>query len=78
MNFRGHVIYPEANVDVLDSAVDRKFIDNLAALIKRLASVTPVRRVASAAECRFCDITGQDCPDRIEDEDAAEGDTADF
>ena len=40
--------------------------------------MTPVRRVASAAECRFCDITGQDCPDRIEDEDAAEGDTADF
>ena len=38
---------------------------------------SPGARVAGAAECRFCDITVADCPGRI-DEDAAEGDTADF
>ena len=38
---------------------------------------SPGARVAGAAECRFCDITGADCPGRIH-EDAAEGDTADF
>ena len=38
---------------------------------------SPGARVAGAAECRFCDITGADCPGRI-DEDAAEGDTAEF
>ncbi len=38
---------------------------------------SPGARVAGAAECRFCDITVSDCPGRI-DEDAAEGDTAEF
>ena len=38
---------------------------------------SPGARVAGAAECWFCDITGAVGPGRI-DEHAAEGDTADF
>ena len=48
------------------SGVDREFADRLGALIRRLAADTPARRVPSAQECRGCDITKEDCPDRIQ------------
>ena len=76
--FRGHVIYPDGNVQIPASGLDEKFIQNLGGLIRRLASETPARRVPSGPECRFCDITGEDCPDRIEDELRQEGTTEDF
>ncbi len=78
MDLRGQVGYPGSNGGVPATAVDRTFIEKLDSLIRRLAPETPARRVPSAAECRFCDITREDCPDRIESDEAAEGDTADF
>ena len=60
------------------SGLDRQFIDRLGALIRRLADETPARRVPSASECRWCDITAADCPERVEDEAREEGETDDF
>ena len=77
--FRGHVIYPDGNVQIPVSGIDRKFIDRLGELIRRLADETPARKVPSAAECRWCDITGEDCPERVETEIyGREGTTEDF
>ena len=57
IEFRGHVIYPDGkNVGIPASGVDRKFIDWLGSLIRRLADENPARRVPSASECRWCDI----------------------
>ena len=78
VEFRGHVVYPHSQVGIPASAVDGKFVQNLAALIRRLASETPARRVPSVQECRFCDITADDCPDRIDDGPRQEGTTPDF
>ena len=75
---RGQVTYPDSSTGIPASAVDGAFIEDLSGLIRRLASKTPARRVPSAAECRFCDITKGDCPDRIEGQHAAEGSTSDF
>ena len=36
------------------------------------------RRVPSAAECRFCEITAADCGARVEEELVGEGVTEDF
>ena len=74
----GRVRYPESQVDSPADAVDREFIRNLGTLIRRLADDAPARRVPSASECRFCDITAEDCPARIEASEAAEGTTEDF
>ena len=74
----GHVRYPNAHVGSPESAVDRPFIGNLSALIKRLADDTPARRVPSAQECRFCDISTEDCPVRIDVHHVQEGATEDF
>ena len=78
MRVRGHVRYPTSNVGTPESAVDREFIENLGALVRRLAADTPARPVPSASECRFCDITAADCPARIDVSYVAEGDTEDF
>ena len=78
MEFRGHVIYPDGNVQIPVSGLDQRFIDRLGSLIRRLADETPARRVPSAPECRFCDITAADCSERVEDEVLEEGVTSDF
>ena len=77
--FRGHVIHPDANVQVPASGVDRKFVDRLANLIRRPAAQQPARKIPSAGECRWCDITSEDCPERVEWEpQGREGTTDDF
>ena len=78
MVFRGHVIYPDGNVQIPVSGLDGKFIDRLGALIRRLADETPARKVPSASECRWCDITAADCPERAEEMGSTEGTTEDF
>ena len=78
LQLHGQVSYQDHTVEVPSAAVDHRFTDRLAGLIRRIASDTPAAQVPSSAECRFRDITGADCPERIDDEDAAEGDTADF
>ena len=78
IEFRGHVIYPDGNIQIPVSGLDRKFIDRLGALIRRLADENPARRVPSASECRWCDITREDCPERVEEIEATEGTTEDF
>ena len=63
----GQVAYPDHVVDIPAAAVDEGFIRNLGGLIRRLAAETSARRVPSPMECRFCEITKADCPDRLEE-----------
>ena len=72
IEFTGQVVYPDANVTVPASSTDSEFVRNLGALIQRLANDTPARTVPSSAECRFCDITSADCPERVEQQMEAE------
>lgn len=65
MEFRGHVAYTESNVEIPTSRIDANFVNNLGALIRHLSSDTPARKVPSNDECRFCDISGVDCPERM-------------
>ena len=51
----------------------------LTSILRRLAAEAPPRRVPSAQECRFCDITAKDCPDRVDsDAEPREGTNTDF
>ena len=55
------------------------FADDLGSLIHRLAADRPPRPVPSAQECRFCDITVEDCAERIDTAaEFVEGETEDF
>ena len=74
----GQVAYPDHVVDIPAEAVDVAFVSNVIALITRLASETPARRVPSTGECRICEITPTDCPERTDDRSPKEGTTDDF
>ena len=62
----GQVTYRDHTVLIPADAVDEQFVQNLGELIRRLAAEKPATRVPSAQEYRFCDITAQDCPDRVD------------
>ena len=62
----GEVVYPTHTVQVPEESLSSQFIQELVSLIRRLGSDTPPGRAPSWSECRFCDISGLDCPERIE------------
>ena len=65
---QGQVYYAQdRGIDIPASAVDDRFREIVKELISRLASKTPARKAPSAAECRFCPISGQYCPERREE-----------
>ena len=78
LSIAGQVAYPEHVVDIPADAVDGRFVENLGGLIRRLASQMPARRVPSLGECRFCEITSADCPERAGEVPPEEGTTDDF
>ena len=63
---RGQVTYRGHTVRIPAEAVDVRFIQNLGALIRRLSADEPARRVPSLGECRFCEITAAECPNRTD------------
>ena len=76
---RGQVTYGDHTVRIPAEAVDDQFVQNLGALIRRISNDEPARRVPSKQECRFCDITAADCPQRADgDVETQEGTTSDF
>ena len=75
--FDGAVVYDDHEIRIPAESVDQGFIDELASLVRRLSSDIPPAKAPSFGECRFCDITEQDCPERVLLE-APEGITTDF
>jgi hypothetical protein len=49
-----------------EAALAPEFKNNARYYVDLLAGDTVPPRVPSAQECRFCDISGDDCPSRIE------------
>ena len=78
VDFDGRVVYRDHEIEIPASAVDEKFIANVSELILRLASGHPARRVPSARECQYCNITLKDCPERVDEDANQEGVTSDF
>lgn len=70
MKFDGKVIYLDHEVPIPSSAIDDLFVGNLAKLIRRIGAETPLPKVPSVGECRFCQIASTVCPERIEQHDS--------
>jgi PD-(D/E)XK nuclease superfamily len=64
--FQGRVRYREQVVEIPAAGVDPQFRTLFRQTMQQLSSATALPRVPSYAECRFCDITRHDCPQRIE------------
>ena len=75
----GEVVYPTHTVRVPQGALPDQFIHNLGTLTCGLAADQPPDRIPARQECRFCDITAADCPDRVDDDlDTEQASTTDF
>ena len=59
----GEIIYPNRTQRVPQGGIDQGGIEDLSV---RIAAPEALCRVPSAPECRFCDITVADCPERVE------------
>ena len=67
LRISGEVFYgPDQTVAVSASDMDEEFMEVVKGLIGRLASQEAPRKAPSAAECRFCPIPRQYCPERVE------------
>ena len=73
----GEVIYPTHTVRVPRGALPRQFTEELGTLIRRLAANAPPKRVPSTQECRYCDVTASDCPERVDEASEHEDGTTD-
>ena len=74
VKFNGRLLYPYGELEI--PPIDDAFIQKVVALVQRVASDTPALRVPSAQECRFCDISAEDCSERVEE--AQSGYTVEF
>ena len=75
--FDGRVVYKDHSIDIPAAQVDAEFVKRIGAQMHTLASPVAPRRRPSFLECRFCPITVEDCPDRVDDEPRVEA-TTDF
>ena len=66
MPIEGKVVYPAGETPVPYSGVSTQFINSLVSQVGRIASSEPPSPTPSPRECAWCDITDEDCPDRVE------------
>ena len=75
----GEIVYPTRTTRVPMGSLHTQFKTDLGSLIRRIAADKPAARVPSEHECRFCDITAEDCPARVNsDPSTHEGTTLEF
>ena len=66
-NLEGAVVYKDGRqVDIPADSIDGAFVDRVTDFMQKMTSDMPPRRVASLAECGFCELTRGDCPDRLD------------
>jgi hypothetical protein len=69
----GGVVYKDSCSAIPATAIDKEFQSRVTYFLDLLEAKEPPRRCPSATECRYCDLTQADCPEKIEREDEGEG-----
>jgi hypothetical protein len=62
----GRIIYGGTVVDVPASKIDANLKELFRNTILTIGGPEPARKAPSWGECRYCDISGGDCPERID------------
>ena len=76
LTIKGMLVYGDHEVVIEPEEVNGQFFQALQGLVQRQADTgEPAVKVPSWSECRFCDISGLHCPERVEQEDRAVGTT---
>ena len=67
VTFDGCVVYADGHERRIPaSSIDDEFVGAVRSLMRRVVSDSPARRVPSAPECAWCDLTSADCAERVE------------
>lgn len=61
----GCVVYKTNRSPVPHQIIDDKFQKNVTYFLNILESSTPPEKLPTHVGCRFCDITSEDCPERV-------------
>lgn len=77
LQFDGCLVYSDHEETIPASTITAAFINRLGEAIQRVASSDPAVIIPAFAECRYCDITSEDCAERVEKPEQA-GETTDF
>lgn len=62
VKFDGKVVYGDHEVDIPNSAVDGKFVENLTQLIRRIGAATPARKVRAEWSVAFATLLKPTAP----------------
>jgi hypothetical protein len=73
LTLNGRIVYNSAVVDVPSSKIDANLKELFRKTVLTIGGSEPPRKVPSRGECRYCDISSSDCPERIETESRAAG-----
>ena len=65
--FNGQVIYKDSIVPIDWSDVDDDLKEVVWDLVRRIGGDEPCRKVPSYGECKWCDISKDDCPQKMEE-----------
>lgn len=75
IKFDDKVVYKNREQVILADEVDRRFVSNVAWLMKTVCAEAPPPATASSGERRSCPITPEDCPDRAAGAEAEAGES---
>ena len=62
----GRIIYKDSVVEVPSSKIDENLRELFSKTVTGVGGQEPLRKVPSWSECRFCDISNLDCPERVD------------
>ncbi len=74
LTLNGRIIYGDMVVDVPASKIDAGLRELFRKTVLSIGGPKPARKSPSWGECRYCDISAADCPERIEMGHKAVGD----
>lgn len=66
LKIEGRLIYDHTVVDVPSSKIDADLKELFRKTVQTIGGPEPARKVPSRGECRYCDISQADCPERVE------------
>jgi hypothetical protein len=67
MNLAGEVQYRDSRLRIEPEQLTDELRRLIRATIERVGGEAPLPRVPSLGECRFCDLTAADCPERMDE-----------
>jgi len=68
LRIEGRLIYGSTVVDISSSRMDAHLKELFRKTVLTIGGPEPARKVPSWGECRYCDISKADCPERVEGE----------